>query len=327
MKDSSEQLPLDPNIDPPLDPLGVGIAAVERDTGLSKDLLRVWERRYGFPNPGRDGFGERVYPSDQVEKLRLVRRLMGVGHRPGKIIRLDLDALQKLAGDTAAMPYPPAPACRPCEDLDIYLDLVKSHQVEALRARLHQALVRLGLARFVMELVAPLVVKVGESWTRGWFEIFEEHLFTEALQTVMRQAINTLPAPHGQPSVLLTTLPQEPHGIGLLMAESMFALNGCACLSLGVQTPVRDIERAAAARRVNIVALSFSSFLTPAMVCEGLTELRQRLAPEVEIWAGGSSSALQRRTQKDVVVLAGLADIGTCIERWRAARETSATVI
>jgi len=30
------------------------ISAVERDTGLSKDTLRVWERRYGFPKPLRD---------------------------------------------------------------------------------------------------------------------------------------------------------------------------------------------------------------------------------------------------------------------------------
>ena len=40
------------------------IAAVERDTGLSKDTLRVWERRYGFPQPGRDGAGDRVYPAE-----------------------------------------------------------------------------------------------------------------------------------------------------------------------------------------------------------------------------------------------------------------------
>ena len=66
-------------------PPTVSIAAVERDTGLSKDTLRVWERRYGFPQPERDAYGERVYPSEQVDKLRLVKRLMDQGHRPGKI--------------------------------------------------------------------------------------------------------------------------------------------------------------------------------------------------------------------------------------------------
>jgi len=62
--------------------LTLSIAAVERDTGLSKDALRIWERRYGFPTPQRDGSGERAYPLEQVEKLRIVKRLMDGGHRP-----------------------------------------------------------------------------------------------------------------------------------------------------------------------------------------------------------------------------------------------------
>src|SRR6478735_862598 len=61
------------------------IAAVERDTGLSKDTLRVWERRYGFPTPVRDQHDERLYSTDQLEKLRLLRLLIDYGHRPGKI--------------------------------------------------------------------------------------------------------------------------------------------------------------------------------------------------------------------------------------------------
>ena len=50
------------------------IANVEKETGLSKDTLRMWERRYGFPQPGRDAQGDRVYPRDQVDKLRTVRQ-------------------------------------------------------------------------------------------------------------------------------------------------------------------------------------------------------------------------------------------------------------
>ena len=47
---------------------GFNITAVERDTGLSKDLLRMWERRYGFPAPQRDQHGERVYSVADVER-------------------------------------------------------------------------------------------------------------------------------------------------------------------------------------------------------------------------------------------------------------------
>ena len=56
------------------------IAAVERDTRLGKDTLRVWERRYGFPRPLRDDKGERLYPPDQVERLRHIRRQIGRAH-------------------------------------------------------------------------------------------------------------------------------------------------------------------------------------------------------------------------------------------------------
>ena len=47
----------------------LNISAVERETGLSKDVLRIWERRYGFPRPDRDDNAERQYAPDEVAKL------------------------------------------------------------------------------------------------------------------------------------------------------------------------------------------------------------------------------------------------------------------
>jgi MerR family transcriptional regulator, light-induced transcriptional regulator len=64
----------------------LSISAVERETGLSKDTLRMWERRYGFPKPLRDGKGERRYPKQQVERLRKIKRLVDNGFRPSKVI-------------------------------------------------------------------------------------------------------------------------------------------------------------------------------------------------------------------------------------------------
>ena len=81
--------------------LMMSIAAVERDTGLSKDTLRVWEKRYGFPTPMRDAQGERCYPLEQVERLRLIKRLLDVGHRPGRVVALPVADLQALAEHSA----------------------------------------------------------------------------------------------------------------------------------------------------------------------------------------------------------------------------------
>ena len=66
----------------------ITIAVVERDCNLPKETLRVWERGYGFPKPLRDGNGERLYPVDQLVTLRLFRRLMVAGQRPGQVVGL-----------------------------------------------------------------------------------------------------------------------------------------------------------------------------------------------------------------------------------------------
>jgi DNA-binding transcriptional MerR regulator/methylmalonyl-CoA mutase cobalamin-binding subunit len=303
------------------------IAAVERDTGLSKDTLRVWERRYGFPHPGRDQFGERVYPIDQVDKLRVLRRLMDAGHRPGKIIHLPIEHLQALAAETtgsAVVPRSMGEALAEHEDLHRYLELVKAHEVESLRRALSQAQLRLGLDRFVTEVVAPLTGMVGEAWARGYVEVFEEHLYTESIQVVLRSAIGTIPQPARRPRVLLTTIPQEPHGLGLLMAEAILALEGCRCVSLGVQTPIWDIVLAANAHRADVVGLSFSAVVNSNNVLESLAELRQKLPPGTEIWAGGNCPILQRRPPADVTVLGDLLAIQPAIRRWRDAHPEAA---
>lgn len=304
-----------------LRPAPLSISAVERDTGLSKDTLRVWERRYGFPAPARDGLDERVYAIDQVEKLRLIKRLLDAGHRPGRIVPLAYADLQALAG--AVEPEVALPVSVPVAadaDLRGYIELIRSHDVAALRSALSRALSRLGVGAFVSTVAGPLNTAVGDAWLRGQLEIFEEHLYTEAIQVVLRQAIGGLPEPgtDSQPRVLLTTFPGEPHGLGLLMAEAMFALEGCACLSLGTQTPLWDIALAAGAHRSQIVALSFTGCMNPNLVVEGLVELRAKLTADVQVWAGGSAPVLWRRPVDGVQPMGNLGALPEAVRGWRA---------
>jgi DNA-binding transcriptional MerR regulator/methylmalonyl-CoA mutase cobalamin-binding subunit len=296
-------------------PIHLSIAAVERDTGLSKDTLRVWERRYGFPNPERDHFGERIYSIDQVDRLRAIRRLMDTGYRPGKIIGLSLEDLQALA-ESVSQPAPIASEDQ-AADLDQFMIVLKSHEIEDLRRQLSQRVLRLGLARFVTELVAPLTEKVGDTWARGQLEIYEEHLFTESMQVVLRNAISTIPQPGNRPRVLLTTFPSEPHGMGLLMVEALLALEGCRCFSLGVQTPVWDIVLASQAQDIDLVVLSFSPVMNPTLVVDGLTELRAKLPKSVEIWAGGRCPVLSRRAPDGIRVVTEFAELTKSVIDWR----------
>ncbi len=299
---------------------GLSISAVERDTGLTKDTLRVWERRYGFPRPLRDAQGERVYPGDQVGRLRLLRRLLVLGHRPGRVVGLPREQLEQILARHA----PSGVACAPGAEapLQRLLALLRAHDPAALQRELLQAQMRLGLQRFVVELVAPLSTEVGAAWMRGELEVFEEHQFSEVLQRVMRGAIAAIPAAGadapGRPRVLLTTIVHEPHGLGLLMAEAMLALEACHCVSLGVQTPLDDIVLAARAHRADVLALSFSPQPAQAQVLDALRALRAALPPQMEIWAGGSSPALER-APAGVLVLRALPGLAPQVAAWRAA--------
>jgi MerR family transcriptional regulator, light-induced transcriptional regulator len=298
-------------------PVGLSIAAVERDTGLSKDTLRVWERRYGYPVPERDAVGERAYPPEQVEKLRIVKRLLDAGHRPGRVVGLPVAELQRLSDSMPAVAPREAAAAL---GLRGFLVLLREHDVDGLRRLLAHTQVRLGLARFVCEVVSPLNTLVGEAWMRGQLEIFEEHVYTESIQIVLRKAIASLPGAALQdcPRVLLSTLPGEPHGLGLLMAEAVLSIEGAHCLSLGVQTPLWDLALAARAHHCDIVALSFTGCMNPNAVMAALAELRAKLPAAIEIWAGGMAPVLHRRPVAGVQAMAGFDEVPARIARWRA---------
>ena len=297
----------------------LSITAVERETGLSKDTLRVWEKRYGFPRPLRDAADDRLYPLEQVRRLKLIRRLLDAGHRPGKVAGLDDDELKLLLDKPQDLSKTKNQSEKIRPDLLALLDAIEAHDDQGLRYALTHAQMRMGLAPFVIEVVAPLTMAVGDAWTQGRFEIFEEHLYTEVINGVLRSCIATLnmsPRLH-PPKVLLTTLPQELHGLGLLMVEALLLLEGCQCVCLGTQTPVIDIVRAAQAHQVDAVALSFSSLQGAATVQTSLRALRSELPADVALWGGGSCQALYQKPWEGITAVQALQEVPALVAQWR----------
>jgi len=286
------------------------IAAVERDTGLSKDTLRVWERRYGFPKPRRDHHDERLYSLPELEKLRLLRLLIDYGHRPGKIINRSTAELSQLI--SARTPEQSAPP-----ELAAIIELLLQHDVDRFRNALLQTLMKQGLLRFVTETVAGLNHWIGEAWLAGRVAVFDEHLYSEHIQNILRNAIIAQPGRGSGPRVLLTSLPGEKHRIGLLMVEAVLCAEGAACVALGTETPIIDIKDAVPAFRVDVVALSFSSAIPQTAALSGLAELRTLLPAEIEVWGGGGALVRARKAASGVLLLRSFDDLRYALERWR----------
>jgi methanogenic corrinoid protein MtbC1 len=291
----------------------LSIAAVERDVGLSKDVLRVWERRYGFPAPERDANGERVYPAEQVFRLRLIKRLIDQGHRPGRLLPMPLEELESLS----SMRAPGIPRlAADSDELRALVDLIRRHETDAYLQAIQQRLARQGLRQFVHDTVAPLANEIGVDWEQGRLQVFEEHLFTELTERVLRTAISSVPGGHS-PRVVLTSLPNEQHAMGLLMVEAMLSLEGARCISLGTQMPLVEVAHAAAAHRADIVALSFSAAFPARQVPHLLRQLREALPATTRLWAGGSG-VRRIAAPEGVRVAAALDDAVTALAQWRS---------
>jgi DNA-binding transcriptional MerR regulator len=306
---------------------GHSIAAVARDTGLSRDTLRVWERRYGFPQPARNAVGERTYSQEQLERLRTIRRLVDAGHRPGQIVGLPHEALRQLLltpqqqsthGKQQLSIESPADWC------DHAMEHLKTHQLKALRMHLVTALSTLGLTRFIDEVAGPLTQQIGTAWIQGQLEIFQEHAYTECMCSILRNGILQLESQQTKaeenqvlrPKVLLTTLPQEAHSLGLLMAEALLASEGCECVPLGPQMPVTEIAQAARAHQADIVALSFTALPSGLTVISGLRALREALPIECALWVGGSHPVLGRHGLPGIETVQTAEDVRTTLLKW-----------
>lgn len=294
---------------------GLPIASVERETGLSKDTLRMWERRYGFPTPERDARGERLYAPEQVRRLTQIKRLMDRGHRPGRLLALDEAALAALDEARASNLAASASA-----RLDSWLRLLGSHDGEALQRQFNRELTRRGLAGFVLDVAAPLVTRVGEAWACDEIHVFEEHLFSHQLEKLFGAALARLEPLHGSPRVLLTTLSGETHTLGLAMVEALLAAEDAHPLPLGAQTPIEEIARAAQGLRADAVCLSFSAAYSPAQAAQGLRDLRRVLPASVELWAGGHGIHPLRKGIDGVVLLPEFQHLFECLARWRDAQ-------
>ncbi|MES9993673.1 MAG: cobalamin B12-binding domain-containing protein [Candidatus Thiodiazotropha sp.] len=281
------------------------ISDVSRISGIPKDLLRMWERRYKYPQPARDGNGDRVYSNEELNKLVLIRQLLDQGRRPGKLMALDVKELTDLL-KTPKVEF----------DFEHLIDLLKAGDAADLHQWLYQQLQTLGLRAFIHRVMVPANQKVGEAWSSGDLAIYEEHLYTELIKNMVRQSLAENGRLDAGPRVMLTTLPGEIHSLGLLMVEALLRLGGADVISFGIEMPFRDIREAAQHHQVDVIGLSFSgSFkLDDAIVM--LSGLRQMIDSKTEIWVGGAAFNQAAELPEGIDLLDGLHGVEHALARW-----------
>lgn len=282
------------------------IADVSRIAGIPKDLLRMWERRYGYPKPTRNDNGDRVYSNEELDKLIAIRHLQEQGKRPGKLMALDLSQLR-------SMMQPPK------VDLDNeqLITLLQSDDPFALRGWLQSQLVTLGLRAFVHRVLAPATRALGDAWAAGRVQIHQEHLYTELVKSLVRQALVEVYREQGNPKVMLTTMQGEAHSLGLLMVEALLRSGGAEVVPFGTDMPISDIVKAAQGHGVDVIGLSFSCNFRSEEAIAMLSGLRQRIDPQIQIWVGGATFPADAIMPEGVQLIASLQKLEQVLEAGR----------
>ena len=280
------------------------IGVVERDTGIGRDTLRVWERRYGFPLPVRNDKGERAYSDAQLRRLQRVRRLLDQGMRPGKLLPLSDDALDQLeAGLT------PSQSEKMSDSVTAMLGAVTSADAETINTLMHRAYEQQGMDRFILNTVVPCLSAVGEMWAGGRLQIYQEHFLSNQLIQFLNTEISRLQKTAKRPLVLLATLPGEEHTLGLLMVAALLSSRGISSVNLGGEVPMDQIVSAVGHFRADIVGITFSGAYQYSNIRSHLIELRQLIADDIDIWTGGEGVRRLRKLPAGVTKFTSLAKL------------------
>ncbi len=265
------------------------IGEVAKQTGLTTHTIRVWERRYGAIEPDRTDGGTRLYSAEQVERLRLLKRLTDLGHGIGAIATLPREKLEQL------LPAPTAPSATTSRFdqsalLEHFFAALGSLDTEAMEAILGRAALELSPRELVLRVAAPLAAELGSRWEAGQIAIAQEHAASARLRDLLgRLRVNT-PAPPGAPKLVAATLSGDRHELGLLMATLLAALCGWRAVYLGVDLPIPEIVDAAERSRASAVLISLVH-VEPLAARGLLREMRERLPAQVSIFAGGRAAS------------------------------------
>jgi DNA-binding transcriptional MerR regulator/methylmalonyl-CoA mutase cobalamin-binding subunit len=272
----------------------IGVAA-ER-TGLSPDLLRVWERRYRVVEPSRSLDGQRAYSDADIERLRLLRLATLAGRSIRQVARLETEELARLVREDEAARQEVSRRTERAvlvstgEDVEHALRLARAVNALGLESFLRRTAAALGVPVFLDGLVAPLLRRMGEEWETGRLTPAQEHVATAIIQRVLEGVIQFLVAPHDAPHLLLTTPVGEQHKIGSVLAAAAAAAEGWRVTYLGPDLPAGEIAAAALAVEARVVGVSIIYPGQRDRVLAELQTLRSRLPASVRLVAGGAGA-------------------------------------
>jgi MerR family transcriptional regulator, light-induced transcriptional regulator len=273
------------------------IRVVSERTGLTPDVLRVWERRYAVVSPTRAPGGQRVYTDAELERLRLLRLATAAGRPIGTVAELPSEELERLVReDEASRPPVPYAPQRPdrSEEVEAAVALIRAMDAPGLDALLRRRLAVLGVGAFLEELIAPLLLRVGDEWHMGRMTIAQEHLSSSVVTQVLMSIVRTPMRDGSETRVLIATTSGDQHELGALLVAASATAAGWHVIYLGPNLPAHEIAQAAVATRASMIALSLVYAPDAMQTIREIRALREAVPQEIPVVLGGSAALRMR---------------------------------
>ena len=276
------------------------IRAVSKQTGLSIDTLRAWERRYGTVVPERTDRG-RVYNAADIERLLLLRKCTELGFAIGQIATWNNKQLTEALAQQEDHP-------ETTEDTGTVLDRL----IESLKTfdstELDRELTRLAIlyvpAQLVREIVLPFMNAVGNLWNSGRLSIAQEHLASASLRNVLGSLLRYYARSNGGPAIICATPSGEHHEFGILGAAMIAVSGGLNVLYLGTDLPAEEILRTIQQTSAKAVVLGWKAAGEVEQSWNEIQKVSKEMPKRVELWVGGiDSERIQTQLKKTRAVL------------------------
>ena len=260
-------------------------------TDLNAETIRAWQRRYGAIKPRRSEGNARRFTMEDIRRLSLLKKATAAGQAISEIAQLSEAELLKII--ESSQQHATTERVRDDQLDNIFqgtvvrfLEAVARYDTGEATKVLSSAALYLETRSFLLEIVIPLMNKIGQDWHSGAMRIGQEHFATEILKGVLfSQRTTTGSRPGGMPVV--TCAPDGClHEFGALIGGILMAQRGFDCVYLGPSVPFDDIAHAAESTNAELIVLSINSIMDDEhqkVIEEGIA----MLSKITTVWVGG----------------------------------------
>jgi DNA-binding transcriptional MerR regulator len=268
------------------------IGELSKRVGVSPELLRAWERRYGLLRPARSAGGLRLYSPADVERVALMQQHLAQGMAAAEAAAL---AVREAAGEEGARTALRPEAIR--DELAEALDAFNEPRVQAILDRL---LALATVETLLTEVLVPYLQQLGERWQRGEASVAQEHFASGVLRGRLLGLARGWGLGLG-PTAVLACLPGEQHDLGLIAFGLALRSRGWRIVYLGPDSPIDTVTEASRRLEPSLVVLNAVS---PERVRPALPKLRT-LAKRHRLALGGAAARDAKLDRSGILALTG----------------------